>query len=513
MYPGTHALNKPDHPAYIMAATSQVVTYRELDEESNRLAHLFRDAGLVVGDHIALMVENHPRFLQIVWAAQRSGLYYTALSSRLDPEGAAYIINDCGAKLFITSEALRATAIELIELTPNVELRLMLDTPSAGYESYEDAVAKFPTNKIEDEAEGSDMLYSSGTTGRPKGIKNALPVDPIPMTSGVQGLGEALLGYRPEMIYLNTAPLYHAAPLRFSLAAQRSGGTVIVLEKFDPVEALRAIQEHSVTHSQWVPTMFVKMLKLPAEVRNDFNLSSHEMAVHAAAPCPVQIKQKLLDWWGPIVHEYYAGTEGNGFVYCNPQQWLDNPGTVGMSILGEVHICNDEGEALPAGESGTVYFGEANFEYHNDSAKTADSRHPANSDWSTLGDVGYLAENGFLFLTDRKAFMIITGGVNVYPQEAENALIMHDSVADVAVFGVPNEEFGEEVKAVVQPAEGVQGSQELERELLEFVRSSLAAIKCPRSIDFRAELPRHPTGKLYKRFLRDEYWADSGRAI
>ncbi len=513
MYPGTHAEAKPDHPAYIMAATAQVITYRELDEGSNRLAHLLRKAGLERGDHIAFMIENHPLFLQIAWAAQRSGLYYTAISSRVSADGASYIINDCGARAFITSAAMGDVPAELVDVMPQVELRLILDTQIDGYENYQDAVAACPATKIDDEAEGLDMLYSSGTTGRPKGVLHPLPEEPIPMQSGVQVLGELLLGYRPEMVYLNTAPLYHAAPLRFSMGALRTGGTVIVLEKFDPVGALKAIETYRVTHSQWVPTMFIKMLKLDEEQRLAHDLASHEMAIHAAAPCPVAVKQQLMDWWGPIVHEYYAGTEGNGFVYCTPEQWLARPGTVGQAIQGELHVCNDEGREVAVGEAGTVYFGQANFEYHNDPDKTSDSRHPGNAEWSTLGDIGHVDDAGYLYLTDRKAFMIISGGVNIYPQEAENVLIMHESVADVAVFGVPHEEFGEEVKAIVQPAAGVTADRALEATLLDYVGGQLGQLKSPRSIDFRDELPRHPTGKLYKRLLRDEYWKDHGSSI
>jgi acyl-CoA synthetase (AMP-forming)/AMP-acid ligase II len=358
------------------------------------------------------------------------------------------------------------------------------------------------------------MLYSSGTTGRPKGVKVPLPEQPLGTPSGVTLLLQMVFGGREGMVYLSPAPLYHAAPLRFGMAVHRLGGTLVVMEHFDAEQYLALVERHRVTHTQLVPTMFVRMLKLPPEVRARHDLSSLEVAIHAAAPCPIPVKQQMIEWWGPVIHEYYAGTEGNGFVYCNSEQWLAHPGTVGAPLGCTIHILGDDGVERPAGESGTVYFaGGAEFEYHNDPEKTADSRNEQG--WSTLGDVGYLDGDGFLHLTDRKAYMIITGGVNVYPQEAENVLVTHPAVADVAVFGVPNDEFGEEVKAVVQPAVMPANDEEaaaLARELIAFCRDQLADVKCPRSVDFRAELPRHPTGKLYKRLLKDEYWSEASGA-
>jgi acyl-CoA synthetase (AMP-forming)/AMP-acid ligase II len=512
MYPGARAKDHPDKPAVIMAGTGQVVSYRELDEESNRLAHLFRDLGLRRGDHIAFMLENHPRFLTVAWAAQRAGLYYTAVSSRLTPDELEYIVDDCEAQVFIASGATRESAVAITATTPRVKLRLLLDGDADGFERYDDAVARFPTTPIDDESEGQDMLYSSGTTGRPKGVKASLPEGEMGLPSGVTVLLQLLFGGNESMVYLSPAPLYHAAPLRFCMSTQRLGGTVVVMEHFDPEQALALIERYQVTHSQWVPTMFIRMLKLPDEVRSRHDLSSLRYAIHAAAPCPVPIKQQMIEWWGPVVHEYYAGTEGNGFIYCNSDDWLAHPGTVGRPIVGRLHIVGDDGEELPTGESGTVYFeGGAEFEYHHDPEKTKSSRDPQGRGWTTLGDVGYLDDDGFLYLTDRKAYMIISGGVNIYPQEAENVLATHPRVLDVAVFGVPNDDFGEEVKAVVQPMSMDDAGPELERELIEFCKQHLAAIKCPRSIDFRPELPRHPTGKLYKRLLKDEYW--QGRSI
>jgi acyl-CoA synthetase (AMP-forming)/AMP-acid ligase II len=323
-----------------------------------------------------------------------------------------------------------------------------------------------------------------------------------------------LWGFTEESTYLSPAPLYHSAPLRFTMAAQRIGGSVVVMEHFDPIEMLRLIERYKVTHLQVVPTMFVRLLKVPEAERNQFDLSSLQSVIHAAAPCPVPIKQQMIDWWGPVIYEYYAGTEGNGFVHCNSEEWLAHPGTVGKSILGPLRICDEDGSEQPTNESGTIYFESAStFEYHNDSEKTKGSRHPDHPDWSTLGDVGYLDDDGFLYLTDRKAFMIISGGVNIYPQEAENLLVTHPKVMDVAVFGVPNTDFGEEVKAVVQPMDMADAGPDFERELIAFCREHLADVKCPRTIDFRPELPRHPTGKLYKRLLKDEYWAGHASRI
>ena len=506
MYPGTFADTMPDKPAVIMGGTGEVMTYRELDAQANQLAHLFRAAGLEPGDHVAFCLENHPHFLAVAWGAHYAGLYYTAMSSRLTLEEATYIINDCGARAFITSAYKADVAAELADRMPEVATRLMLDSVIDGFESYDEALARFPTTPLEGAVGGRDMLYSSGTTGRPKGVKVAAPADPVETPTAVTVLCQLLFGYDDHTVYLSPAPLYHAAPLRFTMAVHQVGGTAVVMEHFDPEEALALIERYRVTASQWVPTMFIRMLKLPPEVRARYDVSSLAAAVHAAAPCPVAVKEQMIEWWGPVIHEYYAGTEGNGFVYTNSQDWLAHKGTVGKAIVGEIHIVGDDGEELPVGEAGTIYFaGGGQFEYHNDPDKTAESHDTRG--WSTLGDVGRMDDDGFLYLTDRKSYMIISGGVNIYPQEAENLLAMHPKVADVAVIGVPNADFGEEVKAVVQPSDPAEAGPELERELIDYCRQHLADVKCPRSVDFEDELPRHPTGKLYKRLLRDRYWA------
>jgi long-chain acyl-CoA synthetase len=512
MYPGIHAKTNPDKPAYVMAAGGEAVTYGQLDERSNRGAHLLRSLGLRPGDGIAVFMENHPRFFEICWAAQRSGLVYTPISSRLTAPEVAYIVRDSGAKVLITSHAKRDVAGALGDALSGLVARYAVGGSSPGFASWEEALSRQPTEPISDELEGVDMLYSSGTTGRPKGVRIPGAGQPVGTPPALLLLLKGLYGADENAVYLSPAPLYHAAPLRFNMAMLRLGATSVVMEEFDAVEALRLIERYRVTHSQWVPTMFVKMFKLPEAVRSQFDVSSLKAAIHAAAPCPIPVKEKMIEWWGPVLHEYYAGTESNGFAAITSEEWLQHKGSVGRSLTGEIHVLDEEGKDLPPGQPGVVYFaGGAAFEYHNDPDKTAESR--SREGWSTLGDVGYLDEDGYLYLTDRKADLIISGGVNIYPAEAENALVTHPAVADVAVFGVPHEEFGEEVKAVVQPVDMAAAGPDLEAELIEYCRSQLARIKCPRSIDFEAELPRHPTGKLYKRLIKDRYWGTHSTRI
>jgi len=506
MHPVRHAQTTPDKPALIMAASGETLTYRQLDALSNQGAQLFRKLGLRTGDCVALFMENNLLYLPICWAAQRAGLYFTCISSRLTAGEVEYIVKDSGAKILIASIGLAKVASETAALLPSVTF-LSVGGAIPGFESFEDASGTMPATPVADETSGLDMLYSSGTTGRPKGVRSPLTGDPIDAPSALLGMVTFLFGFTPDTIYLSPAPLYHAAPLRYSMSVQRGGGTVIVMEHFDAEAALKYIEQYRASASQWVPTMFVRMLKLPDDVRLKYDVSSMKSAIHAAAPCPVDIKRRMIEWWGPVIHEYYAGTEGNGFCYVGSADWLAHPGTVGKPVLGEIHICGENGEEMPVGDEGVIYFaGATTFQYHNDPKKTAESRHPEHADWSTLGDVGKLDSEGYLYLTDRKAFMIISGGVNIYPQEAENLLISHPKVADVAVIGVPNEEFGEEVKAVVQPADWQEAGPALAEELIAYCRERLSPIKCPRSVDFEPELPRHPTGKLYKRLIRDSYW-------
>jgi long-chain acyl-CoA synthetase len=517
MFPHDFALTTPDKAAIIMGSTGEVITYRQLDEAAIRLSNVLRDAGLNPGDHVALCLENHPRYLEILWGCHYAGLIYTACSSRLTSAELTYILNDCAAKAFITSHYKADQALDIIDTIPDVHLRLMLDGTIDGYDSFEQTIAAASVTPLTDMVDGTDMLYSSGTTGMPKGIAKPLPMSPIGTSVGLGMLTVMLFGFSEDTMYLSPAPLYHAAPLRFNMTIHTIGATTIVMENFDAEEFLQLTQKYKVTQTQVVPTMFIRMLKLDSNVRSQYDCSTITHAVHAAAPCPIETKRKMIEWWGPVIHEYYAGTEGNGFVYCNSEQWLAHPGTVGTAIQGIVHICDDEGKEVANGESGTIFFENGGiFEYHNDVEKTKASRDPLGRGWSTLGDIGYQDADNFLYLTDRKAFMIISGGVNIYPQESENILINHPKVIDVAVFGVPNADFGEEVKGVVQPVTMPANEEEarlLAQELIVYCRSQLADIKCPRSIDFRTDLPRHPTGKLYKRLLKDEYWKAAGRSI
>lgn len=508
MYPGIHAATDPDRPALIMAGSGRTLTYRELDERSLRLANLLRSAGLGKGDVVALLSDNSPQAFEIYWAALRSGLYMCAVNSHLQPAEAAYIVNDSGASALLVSAGLGELAEAVAGEVPAAGIRLAFGGAVPGFDDYEQALASASAEVPAAQPCGADLLYSSGTTGRPKGIKPNLPDRQVHEPGNVLvDLLRGFYGFGEDTVYLSPAPVYHAAPLRYCAAVQAIGGTVVMMERFDPEGALRAIERYGITHSQWVPTMFVRMLKLGEEVRRRYDLSGHRMAIHAAAPCPVDVKRAMIEWWGPILHEYYAATEGIGMTLIDSEQWLEKPGSVGRAILGEVHVCDEEGAELPSGEVGTVYFGrdEIPFEYLGDADKTRSAKHPEHPNWATVGDLGYLDDEGFLFLTDRKAFMIISGGVNIYPQEVEDVLVLHPAILDVAVFGVPDAEMGEAVKAVVQPAPGAVPGPELEREILDHARQRVAHYKVPRSVDFADELPRTPTGKLVKGKLKARY--------
>lgn len=488
-----------------MAATGETVTFAQLEARSNQGAHLLRSTGLAPGDHIAVLLENHARFYEVYWAAMRSGLYFTPVSTHLTASEAAYIVNDCGARAVVSSFAQRDLAAQLPGLCPEVSGFFTVDSAIEGYTSWEDAAGTKPTTPIGDEVGGHHMMYSSGTTGRPKGIMVPFANNSIETMVPIMQVFSRALGFDADTIYLSPAPLYHAAPLGFGSAVMRLGGTVIVMDKFDPENYLRLVEQYRVSHTQLVPTMFVRMLKLPVQTRSRYDLSTLKCALHAAAPCPVSVKEQMIDWWGKCIFEQYSGSEGNGCTFISAHEWLGHKGSVGRALVGEIRIVGEDGKLMPTGEPGTVFFeGTRRFQYHNDPDKT--SKVFNEQGWSTLGDIGYLDGEGYLYLTDRKAYMIISGGVNIYPQEAENALTLHPKVVDVAVFGVPNEEFGEEVKAVVQPIDMALAGKALEAELLAYCREMLASVKCPRSIDFEAKLPREENGKLYKRLLRDRYW-------
>lgn len=514
MYPGAHAATRPEHPAVIMAGSGEVVTYRQLDDRSNQLARLWREQGLVAGDHVAIFSENQPRFFEVMWAALRSGLYVTTINSYLSAEEVGYILDDSGARSLITTSERAEIAASALQHAPNVALPLLIGDDDKRFASYVESMAAMPTDPLTEQPAGEMMLYSSGTTGRPKGVKRPLSGKSVAEGMLIAGLVSGVFGMSGESTYLSPAPLYHSAPIGFSLGVQSLGGTVVVMEKFDPVAALQLIETYSITDSQWVPTMFIRMLKLDAEQRSRFDVSSMRVAIHAAAPCPVAVKQQMMDWWGPVLWEYYAGTELNGFCLVRPDEWLARPGTVGRPLIGSIHVLDEVGDDQPANVPGTIYFGDGPaYEYHNAPEKTESVRDPQGRGWTTLGDVGYVDDEGWLYLTDRQAFMIISGGVNIYPQEIEDCLVMHPKVADVAVFGIPDDEMGEAVHAAVQPAEGIAGDEALAVELRSHVREHIAHFKCPQRFEFHDELPRLPTGKLYKNKLRSPHWEDRERAI
>jgi long-chain acyl-CoA synthetase len=504
-HPSQTAQHTPHKPAIIMGNSGEVVSYRELDERSNRAAQLFRSLGLVKGDHIGLMLDNRREFLEICVGAQRAGLIYTPISTHLREEETAYILGNCGARAFIVAHDLAEVAVRMLDAAFSVQHFFMLGGVVDGFEPLEEALERQPATPIDDQANGVPMLYSSGTTGKPKGVFVAPASDDVLAPHPLAPSFGAAFGFGEETVYLSPAPLYHAAPLHYNMMTLWLGGTTVVMETFDAERALALIEEHRVTHSQWVPIMFVRMLKLPEAVRARYDTSSLQFAIHAAAPCPIEVKEQMINWWGPVIVEYYAASEGIGITLIDSAQWLEHKGSVGRALLGDLHIVDDEGRELPPGEIGTVYFGgaQATFEYHGEPQKTADSYNEQG--WATTGDLGYVDEEGYLYLTDRKHFMIISGGVNIYPQEVENLLITHGKVADVAVFGVPNEEFGEEVKAVVQPQNWADATDEVAFELMAWLRERLSKVKVPRSIDFRETLPRLDNGKLYKRHLVEEY--------
>ncbi|HXW33235.1 MAG TPA: acyl-CoA synthetase, partial [Acidimicrobiales bacterium] len=467
--------------------------------------HAFRRTGLAVGGHIAVLMENNRFYPEVAWAAQRSGLYYTAVNWHLRAGEVQHILDDSGATVLVASSSL-APSLSALDLS-RMTLCLVVGGELPGFERYEDHLRSLPVTPVEDECEGREMLYSSGTTGVPKGVRKRLPATAVgdPAAAPVQiAMGMQRSGAGPGAVYLSPAPMYHAAPLVYSMSMLRVGATVVVMEHFDPAQCLAAIEKYRVTHAQFVPTMFVRLLRLSETERARYDLSSLKYVLHAAAPCPVDVKRRMLDWWGPIIHEYYAGTEDIGSTWITAEEWLAHPGSVGRP-LSPAHILGPDGMECDRGVEGVVYFeGGREFEYHNDPKKTASVTNELG--WRTLGDVGYLDDDGYLYLTDRQSHMIISGGVNIYPRETEDVLSAHPAVADVAVIGVPDDEMGEAVKAVVELLEPERAGPELEAELIQWCRRDLATYKCPRTVDFVSELPRDPNGKLYKRNLKERYW-------
>jgi len=506
MHPIAHAAARPDHPAVIMAGSGEQMTFKQMDEASNRFAHLLRDRGFRGGDAFGVLLENRIEYFTLIWGSQRCGAMLVPVSTRLTAPEISYILRDSEAKLLITSTAYADVVEGIRAELPDLEI---LVADSGGDDDFGAVLQNYSVGAISDTSPGQVMLYSSGTTGRPKGVRPPPPPEPdIQAPVPLMGLATMGAGMPADgsMVYLSPAPLYHAAPIGWASTVHRLGGTVVVMEKFDPENALAAIEKYKVTDSQWVPTHFVRFLKLDEEVRSRYDLSSHQRALHAAAPCPAPIKQEMIKWWGPIINEYYAGSEGIGMTMVKSEQWLEHPGTVGVPIYGKLHICGPDGEEVAAGTDGLIYFeNDLLPSYHKDPEKTKEAMHPKG--WMTLGDIGHVNEAGYLFLTDRKSHMIISGGVNIYPQEIENLLVTHDKVMDAAVIGAPCPELGEKVVAVVQPMDMADACDAFEAELRDFLAPNLARIKMPKQFDFRPDLPREANGKLYKSELRDEYAA------
>ena len=493
----------PDKPAFIMGASGEVVTFAELDAKANQIAQLLRASGIETGQHIAMMLKNCREFIEVVFGCSRAGVVFTPISTHLKNEETAYIINNCNARLFIASASLGDVATEAAEHAPELLRKFIVGGETAGFEDWQSAVASQPSDEISDQSLGVPMLYSSGTTGKPKGIFRAPQNTDLDAPHPLKLVG-AYYGFSDTTVYLSPAPLYHSAPLFYNTLNMTGGGTSIIMDRFDPEQALALIERYEVTHSQWVPSMFIRMLKLPEGIRERYDVSSMQRAIHAAAPCPIDIKRQIINWWGPVICEYYSSTEGVGFTLIDSEDWLAHPGSVGRPLTGVPKILDDEMKVLPPGEVGQIYFDEiGRFEYFDEPGKTDEAFDTRG--WGTVGDMGYLDADGYLYLTDRKNFMIITGGVNVYPAEIEGLLVTHPQIADAAVFGIPNEEYGEEVKAVVQLLNHDEAGDALAGDLILWMKERLSSVKVPKSVDFMEQLPRMDNGKLYKRHLMEAY--------
>jgi acyl-CoA synthetase (AMP-forming)/AMP-acid ligase II len=505
-FPSTHAASDPDRPAVVVGGTDATLTYGQLEARSNRVAHVLRARGLGVGDHVAMLLENRTEFFEVMWAGLRSGVYVTPINWHLNPSEVAYIVEDCEAKLLFGSADLLARLGQ--EITMPDDRRIAVGGAVDGLPGYEDVLAEQPATPIDDECAGTYMFYSSGTTGRPKGIKPPNIGGELGQPDNFTMLMQGLYGFDERSVYLSPSPLYHAAPAGWTTGAHRLGSTTVVMERFDPVQTLELIERHRVTHVQFVPTHMVRLLKLPEEERNRFDLSSLQYVIHAAAPCPPDVKRAFIEWVGPIVHEYYSGSEGAGFCVIGPEEWLAHPGSVGTSVMGAVHVVGPDGTEVGPRQEGQIFFEAPHrFEYHKDPEKTASAYDEHG--WSTLGDIGWVDEEGYLYLTDRVSNMIISGGVNIYPREVEDVLVVHPDIADVAVIGVPHPDMGEAVRAIVEPTGPVDDEEAFAAALVDFCRERLTHYKCPTSVALVETLPRLPTGKIAKRvfdpWLREAY--------
>ncbi len=499
-HPSAHAVTAPDRPAVIVGGSGKELSFGELDARSNRVAHVLRDHGLGLGDHVALLLENGTEFFEVMWGALRAGIYVTPINWHLNASEVSYIVNDCDATLLFGSAELLSRLGDEVDLPP--ERRIAVGGAVPRLADYETLLAASSDQPIADQCEGIYMFYSSGTTGRPKGIKPPTIGQELGTPSSFTALMAGLYGFDESSVYLSPSPLYHAAPAGWTTGAHRLGATTVVMERFDPIETLALIERHRVTHVQFVPTHMVRLLKLPEEERSRYDLSSLQYVIHAAAPCPPEVKKAFIDWVGPKVHEYYSGSEGVGFCAIGPEEWLAHPGSVGRSLMGSVHVLDALGNELGPKQEGQVWFEPpGRFEYHGDPEKTASAYNDRG--WGTLGDVGWVDEEGYLYLTDRVSNMIISGGVNIYPREVEDVLVLHPRVADVAAIGVPDPDMGEAVRAVVQPSGPVDDEVAFAEELIQLCRGELAHYKCPTSVAFVDELPRLPTGKIVRRLFDD----------
>ncbi|MBX7453907.1 AMP-binding protein [Mycolicibacterium sp. 3033] len=492
-------------PALILDRSGVEVSFDRLDAEANRLARFLRARGLQAGDTVAVLMDNCEHVHAVMWAARRAGLCFTMINTDLTPPEIAYILEDAAARAIIASASMRTLCerVSRAHLRALPQVRVIADQDLEEWMRYPACCRTESDAPVSSEKEGQLLQYSAGTTGRPKGIRRPLRTPQAGRSSLRTPVFDAL-GVTQESVYLSPAPIYHTAPAMWTMAAQSVGATTVLMQGFDAERALAMIERHGVTHAQFVPTMFVRMLRLPAAIRGAYDVSSLRRVVHAAAPCPPHVKQAMIDWWGPIIDEYYGSSEGAGITFIRAEEWLTHPGSVGRPILGRPHIIGDNGVELPPGETGQVYFdGGYEFEYLNDAAATSETRSPQG--WVSVGDVGHLDHDGYLYLTDRRHHMIISGGVNIYPRESENVLLEHPAVADVAVIGLADPDLGQRAVAVVELTDSASAGDDVAAELLEWTRARLGRHKCPRSIVFDQHLPRTEAGKLYKHRLIDRY--------